>query len=231
MTVHWSLGAFGSAFGAVIALASSPAFGVNCSEIADDAERLACYDAQHESGQAAEVQSALGAQSQIRSGAQATPERELLPRFRRLRSAWLRHINATGPGGERAVVLSTRSSERIACEQSESERVELHIRCKDNTTSLYLVSDCVLADVDAEAVIDWQVDDQSAQTLRMTRPSTEPGLGLWLGKHSIPLVRELFEANEVRIRLHSLQEVDEPIVFPVMGLEAAIGPLRKACHW
>ncbi|NBC49401.1 MAG: hypothetical protein GVY22_15795 [Gammaproteobacteria bacterium] len=227
MTVHWSLGTVAVA----TALASSLAFGMNCSEIADDAERLACYDAQHESEQAAETESALESRSRAGSEPQATPQPELLPRFRRLRSAWLRHINSTASDGSRAVVLSTRSTDRIACESSGSERAELHIRCKDNTTSLYLVSDCALADLDAEAVIDWQVDDQSSQTLKMTKPSSEAGLGLWLGKHSIPLVRELFEANEVRIRFDSDQDVGEPIVFPVMGLEAAIGPLRKACHW
>lgn len=227
MTVHWLLGAVGAA----IALASSQAFAINCSEIADDAQRLACYDAQHESEQANVNGPGLDAQTQMGEEAQATPERELLPRFRRLRSAWLRHITSTAPDGDRAVVLSTRSTERVVCEQSASKRAELYIRCKDNTTSLYLVSDCALADLDAEAVIDWRVDDQSSQTLKMTQPSSEPGLGLWLGKHSIPLIRELFEANEVRIRFDSDQEGEEPIVFPVMGLEAAIGPLRKACHW
>lgn len=223
MNAYWIL----LLVGATAALASSLAHGNPCGEIADDAERLACYDAQYEAEQAAEpaVESALANETP------ATPQTELLPRFQRLRSAWLRHINSTGPDADRAVVLSTRSSERVACGDASGKRAELHIRCRDNTTSLYLVSDCALADIDEAASVDWQVDDQSPQMLQMTKPTSEPGLGLWLGKHAIPLVRELFEANEVRIQLDAGQEGHAPLVFPVMGLEAAIGPLRKACNW
>jgi len=223
MNAYWLL----FLVGATAAVASRLALGNPCGEIGDDAERLACYDAQYQAEQAAE----RAEDSALATETSSTPQTELLPRFQRLRSAWLRHINSTGPNAERAVVLSTRSNERVACEEASGKRAALHIRCKDNTTSLYLVSDCALASIDAAARVEWQVDDQSPQTLQMTKPSSEPELGLWLGKHSIPLVRELFDANEVRIELESDQEEEASLVFPVLGLEAAIGPLRKACHW
>lgn len=210
---------------AVAVVAASPmSLGAGCSEITDDAKRLECYDAQRKSRATDAAQQGTAAQGPF------------LPRVRRTHSAWIRHIRAAPVTGQTTVVVSTRAAERVACEAfgdaSEGERAKLVIRCKDNNTALLLENGCMDDKADPQAVI-WRVDDGPEQRLAMTAGAGDTALGLWRGHESIPIVKQLFGARRVRVELapQGGGEGGPALLFPVYNLDAAIGPLRRACGW
>lgn len=241
----WKIGALAWAFcwllSAAGAHAREPEDGARCRAIADDTERLDCYDALYQAqpdtaepppGKAEPLPQRAESLSQRAKPPlqQAGPE-SLLSRVRRTSSAWLRHIRTPMANGETTVEISARSAERIACGDGRGERVRLVIRCQDDTTTLFLASHCL---IDAEAgkqEVTWQVDEGPVRTVPMEPAPDQGGLGCWEADESVPLVKALFGATELHLGLESRGDQDRLLVFPIYNLEAAIGPLRRACDW
>jgi type VI secretion system protein VasI len=129
-----------------------------------------------------------------------------------------------------SVYLQLRAVELATNEYGRRVQPVLHIRCYENTTTLYIdVPDTFL---DTESVrVTYRLDDQPARQADW-RVSTDYGsMGLWRGNQSIPLIRQLAGADLLTVRFTPYGNVPFQTTFMVEGLDEELPPLREACNW
>ena len=133
----------------------------------------------------------------------------------------------------KTVVLHLESSDTVTDRFGGGRRVpSLIVRCKENTTSLYIIAGGhYLADIQGYGTVDYRVDDRPASEWSMEASTDNEALGLWTGRRAIPAVKNLFGGSSLSVRLTPFSESPLEFSFPITGLEEAIAPLRKACSW
>lgn len=175
----------------------------DCVTIGDDAKRLACYDMKHRPVSTIE---------------QA--------------SSWEVRESVSKIDDSKTVVLRTTSKEAVPKQFGGSDTADLYIRCSENATSLYFVlAGHFLADSEEYGQVTYRVDNQKARTYSFSSSTDNKGLGQWSGQYAIPVVKHLFDAQQVIVRITPYNESPVTVTFPISGLRQAIAPLQAACKW
>lgn len=105
----------------------------------------------------------------------------------------------------------------------------LYLRCKENTTALIAVYDTYLGE--RAARVSYRIDARPFQSESWQLSTAHNMVGLWNGRVAIPVIKELFGAEQLLLQVTPLGENRVTSTFPIAGLEKAIEPLRTACHW
>ncbi|BFT64678.1 hypothetical protein PMm318_A54370 [Pseudomonas moorei] len=132
----------------------------------------------------------------------------------------------------KTVVLHATSKEVVAKQFGGRDTADLYIRCAEGATSLYFVlAGNFLADSEEYGQVIYRVDNQKARTYSFSSSTDNKALGQWGGQYAIPVVKHLFDAQQVVVRITPYNESPVTVTFPVSGLRQAIAPLQLACKW
>lgn len=148
------------------------------------------------------------------------------------RSSWIVNTSTSAIDDSRGVIMTSFSSDTIRSRFGQPRSAKLVLRCRENTTSLFLVfAGNHMTDHQQYGRVTVRIDDQDARTLRMNNSTDNRALGLWRGGQSIPVIRQMIGHDTVTVRATPFSESPITTQFPIDGLEEAIDPLRAACNW
>lgn len=179
-----------------------------CLTIKNDLDRLACYD-------------------------NAAGRRETVKRLYST-GKWHTRVTSSALTDQKTVVLTLASENTVACKFSfQPKKVELILRCMENTTSMYFTTDCHMTsgDYGDYGHIRYRVDKGKAGKWVTGVSTDNRALGLWRGGKSIPAIKKLLGKVKLVTRMTPYGESPIQPVFNISGIETAIKPLRKACGW
>lgn len=131
------------------------------------------------------------------------------------------------------VYMSVESEEPLSCGMFNTEqKARLILRCKENTTSLIIVTACHLASgFHGYGRVEYRIDDEKARSRNFDESTDNKALGLWNGGSSIPFIKQMFGHERALFRFTPFNESPVTARFDISGVETAIAPLREACHW
>ncbi|MFJ5538577.1 type VI secretion system-associated protein TagO [Vreelandella titanicae] len=131
------------------------------------------------------------------------------------------------------VWLTVRSRERISNWLGKPSRhATLTLRCMENTTSLMLnMNDNHMADIQSYGDVTFRLDSDQAFTRSMRESTDNQMLGLWSGGRSIPVIKQMFDHDQITVRATPYSQSSITVTFPAHSLREQIEPLREACHW
>lgn len=151
------------------------------------------------------------------------------------RSPWLVSEEVSPMDDSKNVYLSTRSNETLPGRYGRSiARPTLYVRCVENTTALVLHMDghfMASSEYHTWGHVDMRIDEGQAFTKSMRESTNNRSLGLWNGGNSIPVIRQMFGADQLTMRATPHSESPMTMTFDISDLEEEIAPLREACHW
>ncbi|MGO3058834.1 MAG: type VI secretion system-associated protein TagO [Halomonas sp.] len=151
------------------------------------------------------------------------------------RSPWRVRKDVSPMDDSTNVFLNTNSSQRIPGRYGRSSGyATLTVRCLENTTAMYLVmNDHHLASSPYHnwGHVQMRIDDRQAFSKSMDASTDNKALGLWRGGQSIPVIRQMFGADQLTLRATPYSESSITMTFDISQLEEEIEPLREACHW
>lgn len=177
-----------------------------CATVEDDAERLSCYD-----GLAAEILTLSPTKAGLAiNGWSVTQEASLIEKGQN-------------------VFMSVDANETIPDGSGGRERPTLWIRCKDGTTSIYVVWDIFLG-IDRTSMLH-QIDSDTAQGDIWEISRNYKSVGKWSARKSVPFIKSLFGGSKLLTEIVPHDEQAIQVTFDIAGLENAIQPLRQACEW
>lgn len=206
---------------ALIACLSSGLAAAPCAHELDESRRLDCYDEFHDYAKPGAQKA--GDES---DGSDPVGERPVAP------GVWDVYRGTSELTDERTVMLATSAYTSTNCGRLHGwGRVQVVLRCKENTTSLYLRTHCHLTDHAEYGKVDWRVDKKPRQILRMDESTDKRALGLWSGSRSIPVIKRMLGGKRLTVRFTPYGENSKTASFPIANLKSAIKPLRAACHW
>ncbi|SMF05206.1 type VI secretion system protein VasI [Tistlia consotensis] len=108
----------------------------------------------------------------------------------------------------------------------------LVIACRENKTGLWLTfAGHFMADNGSYGDVTFRIDSEKAFDRSLSESTDHEALGLWSGDRSIPFIKQLFGKKTLLVRATPFSESSLTMEFPITGVEDAIEPLRKACHW
>ncbi len=164
---------------------------------------------------------------------EAEPEEPTQPATRAPLRSW-RVSERTSPiDDSKNVWLTVRSRERISHWLGKpSSHATLTLRCMENTTSLLInMNDNHMADIQGYGDVTFRLDTEQAFTRGLRQSTDNQMLGLWTGGVSIPVIKRMFDHEQVTIRATPYNQGPIIVTFPIHGLREQIEPLREACHW
>lgn len=178
-----------------------------CAKITADLDRLACYDA------------ATG----------VTPKATVVESA----SKWTVRVEKSDFEDTTDVYLSLQSDEPLTCGRfSSPQRAQLLLRCMENTTVVYIGTNCHLTSGHGGyGNVDVRIDDEKAFTVSMQDSTDNRALGLWSGGRSIPFIKRLIGKDRMIVRFTPFSESPTTASFSISGLAEDITPLRSACKW
>jgi type VI secretion system protein VasI len=192
-----------------VALTCSPAYSEveECWEVENDLDRLACYDR------------ASGRSPSIRKVQQD--------------SAWDIRSETSAFQDTTDVYMRLESEGVVACNQfGPSQKATLLLRCMENSTNLYIATNCHLASgFHGYGEVEYRIDQNKARTKQFDSSTDNKALGLWSGGTAIPMIKEMFGAETLLVRFTPFNMNPVTASFPISGTESAVSELRKACHW
>lgn len=151
------------------------------------------------------------------------------------RSPWQVSEEVSPMDDSKNVYLVTRANEAQPGRYGRSvAHPTLYVRCVENTTALVLNMDghfMASSQYHTWGHVDMRIDDQQAFTKSMRESTNNRSLGLWNGGNSIPVIRQMFGADQLTMRATPHGESPMTMTFDISGLEEEIAPLREACHW
>ena len=144
-------------------------------------------------------------------------------------SPWRIYRSTSPMDGTPSVVLTSRAP---ATTSRYGQRYEptLHIRCVENTTALIVDMDDEYLGID-DLTVEYRLDDHNPVTARWNISTSNSAVGLWRGSSSIPLIRQLVNAERFRVRFTPYGQNPKVITFNVRMLDEHLPALREACHW
>lgn len=131
------------------------------------------------------------------------------------------------------IYMSVKSKEVVDCGWNRGGRVRLSVRCRENTTALIFNTGCHMTSsrYNSYGDITYRIDDAKAKTVSGNESNNHKALGLWSGGQSIPLIKEMFGARQMIVRMTPYGQNAFTATFNIAGLESSIKPLRAACNW
>lgn len=180
----------------------------DCMRIENDLDRLACYD--------------KTAGRTPKQEAVATPAGE-----------WSIRKETSKMTDQTNIFMTLESKEDVNCGWNRGGKVRLTVRCSENTTALIFNTGCHMTSsrYTDYGDITYRIDDAKAKTVSGNESTNNKALGLWSGGRSIPVIKEMFTAQQLIVRMTPYGENAFTATFNITGLEMAIAPLRKACGW
>ena len=181
-----------------------------CAQLTNDLDRLACYDI------------ASGRTPRLHDVATDTE------------TDWDVRIETSAFDDTTTVFISVNSEEPLTCGHglNGGQPATLMLRCTENTTSMFLATDCHLASGHGGyGNIDLRIDDEAAFDLSFEASTNNRALGLWNGGRAIGPIKRLLGADRLLMRFTPYAENAQTVKFPISGLDEAIIPLREACNW
>ncbi len=132
-----------------------------------------------------------------------------------------------------SVFITAYSNENLPMGRyKDAGRLELMMRCLENTTSFILShGDAFFADTAGFGKVRFRLDDDRAFSRNMVERSDNQGLGLWSGRRSIPIIRDMFGHDRLLVEIQPYNESPRTFTFNISNLEDAVRPLREACNW
>lgn len=180
-----------------------------CVFIDTDLDRLACYDRV--------------------AGRSTTPKQADTPPDG---GAWLVRLDKSEFKDTTDVYMSVESDEELPCGMFDRSKATLLIRCKENTTSLFISTSCHLTSGHGGyGRVEYRIDDRKSVTRSFTDSTNNRALGLWNGGSSIPMIKQMLDGETLLTRFTPFNESAVTARFQIKGLNTAIAPLREACHW
>ncbi len=178
-----------------------------CIKVSSDLDRLSCYDKL--SGRA--------------------PKAESLPS----KGAWITSTETSKLTDQKSVFLSVQSDEVIDCGWNNGSKISLHLRCQENSTDVFFVTDCHMASGSYSSYgdIEYRVDSEKAKKVNGTASTDNKALGLWGGGKSIPVIKQMIGKEKIVVRMTPYSESPFTATFNIAGLDEAIKPLRNECRW
>ena len=180
----------------------------NCVVIDSDLDRLACYD--RESGKTPTAEHSAPA------------------------GKWGVRIQKSDFEDTTDVFMSIASEDPINCGSIRGpEYAHLYVRCSENTTALYITTQCHLtsSEYNDYGDVDVRLDSDRSRTISMNASTSNDSLGLWSGGKSIPFIKSMLGKDEMLTRFTPYAESPVTARFQISGLDEAITPLRESCGW
>lgn len=175
----------------------------DCTDIADNAARLSCYDAKYRPATASSTV-----------------------------SRWVVRQEKSKIDDTRNVFLSSTADEPVPGQFGASATPVLFIRCSENQTSLYIAfDDLFMADIQGYGRVTFRKDSEKAFTENLDVSTDNHALGYWSGAQAIPMTKKLFGGDALLVRATPFNESAVTFTVSIAGLEQAIAPLREACGW
>lgn len=188
----------------VNALAQVP----ECPAIENDLDRLACYD------------KAIGRTPTVTAES--------------AKGSWSVQTKRSEFEDTTDVYMSVQSKAPVACNMFGSHQpASLYLRCQENTTAIYIATNCHLASgFQGYGEVDVRVDDKKATSMSMDVSTDNEALGFWRGGQAIPFIqRQLLGGGTLRVRFTPFNASPVSAEFDLTGIDEAIAPLREQCGW
>lgn len=126
------------------------------------------------------------------------------------------------------VVLALEADEPVRSRFGAYILPTLIVRCHENTTSVYVVSEWYL---DRGVQVMHRFDGDKAATQTWESSTTRKAAGLWSGASAIPFIKTMLDRKTLLMRVWPYDEGPQEMAFSIVGLAKVIEPLRKACKW
>lgn len=191
-----------------------------CASLSDPDQRLICYDEAHQMDIEVDDEKPLDNREKVTE--QVEPEPAKVDWSTRTKTNPLTDLTD--------VFLSVTANETIKCGY-ETERPMLFLRCQDNTTTAFMVTDCFMSDVQGYGSVRYRVDKQPEKKRNFKSSTDNMALGLWSYNRSRPFIDHLQGGD--RLIMQYTPYNDSPVLstFDISGLKEALKPLRKECGW
>ena len=176
-----------------------------CAAIAGSFKRLDCYDAL------------------ARDYGPAAPAAEAPPAGK-----WKVEQRASGIGDGVDVYMVLQAVEKIPGEDGEV-RPALALRCEDNNTAVIFSFARFIEQSRAEAAL--RIDDGAVLTASLKMSDSGKAFGFWNGDEAIPFLKRLLGGKRLLVQVTPFGARPVLAEFPIIGLDEAVAPLRKACGW
>ncbi|GGX63063.1 hypothetical protein GCM10007385_35240 [Tateyamaria omphalii] len=200
-------------FGA-FALFSGPVWAEECTNIHTDSERLACYDAA--AGYVAET------------AIDTSEDRPEIPRH------WSVETSTSALADTTDVFISTSADAATTCRSfgGGSSIPRLFLRCQEDTTSIYVVTNCQMTSgISGYGRVDYRLDKDPAAHTEMTASTSSSALGHWRGAQAIPFIKRMLGKERMLVRFTPFSQNAQEFAFDISGIDEVITPLRESCGW
>lgn len=187
---------------------SAPAFAEVCPEIENDLDRLACYDKE----------------------AGLTPATTIEPATN---GNWIVSTDKSEFKDTTDVIVALRSENTLSCKNyGAAEKASLILRCSENTTAMYLATDCHLASGHGGyGQVEYRFGEKPAHKREFNASTDNKALGLWSGRKSISMIKAMLGSERAIFRFTPYGNSPVTAKFNITGIDDAIAPLRKECGW
>jgi type VI secretion system protein VasI len=179
----------------------------DCTKIASDGERLACFDHAFASDeQDATDQNGVG--------------------------KWTVSTDQSAMTDDTSVYVSLFSDNEIEGRFSGPGQAVLFLRCHENTTSAFVVfNDLFMSDNGGHGRLEYRIDKQDMAVINTSASNNNKALGLWSGGKSIPWIKKLLGKETLILRATPHSESSVTATFDIRGIDTAIADLRQTCGW
>lgn len=202
---------------AMMPAAQATADPAECAKMTNDTARLVCYDM------------TFRGNAPAFTAQKPSPQSPPSPK----KSKWEINVKKSDFEDTQDVYMSVKSTKPVQCRKyGTAGYVNLHIRCLENTTSIYFAGDCHLTSGHGGyGRVDVRVDERKPTTVSMDESTDNQALGLWRGGSAIPFIKRIISAEKLLLRFTPFGMSPVTAEFNIHGLEAEIGQLRKQCSW
>ena len=192
--------AIGAALDAVL---SGQLEGPDCAAIADDSERLACYDL------LAGIAKELSEPTPVEVG------------------QWRITHNVDPMTDFDVVILSLDSGEPNRCAP---QIAGLYVRCDVQGLNLYVSHGCYAPGTDGRHNVQVRYDDEDARTIRLFSDSTDTAVGIFQGANTRVWLRDLLGADRFVIQITPYRDPPQTLTFATAGLAEAVTASGMKCE-
>ncbi|WP_312619033.1 type VI secretion system-associated protein TagO [Agrobacterium pusense] len=178
-----------------------------CITVSSDLDRLSCYDKLSGRAPKTETQAPKG--------------------------QWQVSTETSKMTDQKSVFLSVESEEVIDCGWNKGAKISMHLRCQEDSTDLFFVTDCHMTSgaYSSYGDIDYRVDTEKAKKVSGSASTDNKALGLWGGGKSIPVIKQMIGKEKIVVRMTPYSESPFTATFNIAGLAEAVKPLREECRW
>lgn len=128
------------------------------------------------------------------------------------------------------VVIAGRSSREAFTNFGREYRLRLVLRCRENTSSIYVTSPHLFT-IGDDLSVEYRLDDLPAVKETWRLSTDGKAAGKWRGGQSVPFIRSLIEAQRLVVRLHPPRSRTVMGIWDLKGLDTEVAKLRAACNW